>query len=150
MTPLEHASHILDTMLGYLGFAVKINQEDGPEGPTLQVQTEDGSLLIGRHGATMEDIQYLVNRVLQRHLPDAPRIRVDVDFYRTMKEDRMVQEAKTMAERVRLTGRPEALPAMNSYHRRIIHNLFVDDPEVQSISLDGNARFKRIQIKKRG
>jgi spoIIIJ-associated protein len=73
-----------------------------------------------------------------------------VDFYRTMKEDRMVQEAKTMAERVRLTGRPEALPAMNSYHRRIIHNLFVDDPEVQSISLDGNARFKRIQIKRRG
>lgn len=136
-------------MLGYLGFAVKIDQDDSPDGPTLQIHTEDSLMLIGRHGATMEDIQYLVNRVLQRHIPNAPRIRVDIDYYRSMREDQMVEQAKDLGERVRATGKPEILPPMNSYYRRIIHNVFVNDPQVQSVSLDGQARFKRIQLKRR-
>ena len=57
-TPLSHARSILDSMLGYLGFTVKIEESDGPEGPTLQILTEDGDRLIGRHGETLEDIQY--------------------------------------------------------------------------------------------
>ncbi len=149
MTAIEHASQILDTMLGYLGFNVRIDLVEDAEGPLLQVHTDEGSKLIGKHGSTMEDIQYLVNRVLQRHLHDAPRIRVDIDYYRAMKEEKMVNDARECGERVRLTGKSETLPPLNSYHRRLIHNLFVNDPELQSISLDGNARFKRIQIRKR-
>lgn len=149
MTPLDHASQILDSMLGYLGFVVKIDQDEGPEGLTLQIHTEDSKALIGRHGATLEDIQYLVNRVLQRHLPDAPRIRVDIDYYRSIREDQMVQQAKDVGERVRATGRSEILPPMNSYYRRIIHNVFANDPQLQSVSLDAQERFKRIQIKLR-
>jgi spoIIIJ-associated protein len=149
MTPLDHASQILDSLLGYLGFAVKIDQDDGPDGLTLQIHTEDSQMLIGRRGATMEDIQYLVNRVLQRHIPNPPRIRVDIDHFRSMREDQMVEEAKELGERVRATGKPEILPPMNSYYRRIIHNVFVNDPQVQSVSLDGQARFKRIQLKRR-
>ncbi len=149
MTPLDHASQILDTMLGYLGFAVKIDQDEGPEGLMLQVHTEDSKALVGKHGATLEDIQYLVNRVLQRHIPNAPRIRVDIDYYRSIREDQMVEQAKELGERVRATGRPEILPPMNSYYRRIIHNVFANDPQLQSVSLDAQARFKRIQIKVR-
>lgn len=150
MTPLDHASQILDSMLGYLGFTVKIDQDDGPEGPVLMIHSEDDSQrLIGKRGSTLEDIQYLVNRVLQRHIPNAPRIRVDIDHYRSMREDQMVEHAREQGERVRATGRPEVLPPMNSYYRRIIHNVFVNDPEVQSVSLDGQARFKRIQLKRR-
>ena len=149
MTPLDHASQILDTMLGYLGFAVKIDQDEGPEGLMLQVHTEDSKALIGRHGATLEDIQYLVNRVLQRHITNAPRIRVDIDYYRSIREDQMVEQAKELGERVRATGRPEILPPMNSYYRRIIHNVFANDPQLQSVSLDAQARFKRVQIRMR-
>ena len=150
MTPLDHASQILDSMLGYLGFAVKVDQDDGPDGPTLMIHSEnDSQRLIGKRGSTLEDIQYLVNRILMRHLPDSPRIRVDIDHYRSMREDQMVEHARELGERVRATGRSEILPPMNSYYRRIIHNVFVNDPEVQSISLDGQARFKRIQLKRR-
>ena len=78
MTPLDHSRHILDSMLGYLGFTVQIEEEDSPEGPTLQILTEDTEPLIGRRGEILDDMQYLVNRILRRHLPDAPRIRVDV------------------------------------------------------------------------
>jgi len=149
MTPLAHASQILDTMLGYLGFVVQIDQIDAPEGPTLQIHTDDSQQLIGRRGSTMEDIQYLVNRILQRHIQDAPRIRVDIEFYRSIHEDKLVDHAKELAERIRSTGKPEMLQPMNSYYRRMIHNVFVNDPDVMSISLDPNERFKRIQLKSR-
>ncbi|MBE7498368.1 MAG: single-stranded DNA-binding protein [Verrucomicrobiaceae bacterium] len=148
-TPLEHARHILDAMLGYLGFTAQIEEDDGPDGPTLQVLTQDSDALIGRRGEVLEDIQYLVNRVLQRHVKDAPRIRVDVEFYRSMREDKMIARAKELATRVRATGQPADLPPMNSYYRRIIHQVFVDDQEVVSVSAAGEARFKRITLKRR-
>lgn len=149
MTPLSHARQILDTMLGYLGFTVQIDEQEGPEGLTLQVHTEDAEMLVGRRGSTMEDIQYLVNRVLQRHIPDAPRVRVDIEFYRSMREDKLVEFAKELADRVRATGQPQVLDPMNSYYRRMIHNAFVNDPLIMSVSMDGDARFKRIMLKRR-
>lgn len=149
MTALEHARSILDSMLGYLGFVVQIEEEDGPDGPTLQIVTEDADALIGRRGQTMEDIQYLVNRILCVHLKDAPRIRVDVMYYRSMREDKILEQAKELAERVRVTGQSATLHPMNSYYRRIVHNAFADDPEIQSVSGDGHSRFKRITLKKR-
>lgn len=151
MTALNHARQILDTMLGYLGFTVQIDEVDGPEGLTLQLHTEDSKLLIGRRGATMEDIQYLVNRILQKHLPDAPRVRVDIEYFRSMKEDEMVEHAREMGERVRATGQSQMLDPMNSYYRRMVHNTFASDPEVMSVSVEGGSdRFKRILLKRRG
>lgn len=149
MTALEHARSILDSMLGYLGFVVQIEEEDGPDGPTLQIITEDADPLIGKRGQTMEDIQYLVNRILSRHIKDAPRIRVDVMYFRSMREDKILEQAKEMGERVRATGQPATLHPMNSYYRRIVHNAFADDPDVMSVSADGKSRFKRITLKRR-
>lgn len=148
-TPLEHARSILDSMLGYLGFTVQIKEDNGPEGPTLQVLTEDGDRLIGRRGETLEDIQYLVNRILLRHIADAPRIRVDVEYYRSMREDKLIEEAKQLADRVRATGHAMEMQPLNSYYRRIVHNLFASDPNVMSVSEQGQARFKRMTLKKR-
>jgi len=150
MNAIEHAHQILDTMLGYLGFTVQIeDDEDGPEGPTLQILTEDADALIGHRGEVLDDIQYLVNRILIRHLKDAPRIRVDVEYYRSMREDNLVQHVQHLALRVRTTGKPVSLNPMNSYYRRIVHNTFLNDPEVMSVSADGPSRFKRITLKKR-
>ncbi len=150
MTPLEHSRKILDTMLGYLGFVVSIEEDDGPEGPTLQILTEEPDALIGRRGEVLDDIQYLVNRILQRREPQAPRIRVDVEYFRTMREDSMLEKVKQQAERVRATGHPIALNPMNSYYRRLVHNLFVNDPDILSESARGEERFKRVTLKKRG
>ena len=150
MTALDQARQILENMLGYLGFFVTIEEDHNPEGPTLQILTEDSERLIGKRGEVLDDIQYLVNRLLMRRMPDAPRIRVDVEFYRSMREDKMLQRAQELAEGVRATGTPVALPPMNSYYRRLIHNAFVNDPVIASESDQGDGRFKRITLKKRG
>lgn len=149
MTALAQAHQILDTMLGYLGFVVQIEDDDGADGPTLQILTEQPDALIGRRGEVLDDIQYLVNRILQRREPNAPRIRVDVEYFRTMREDKMLEKVKEQAERVRVTGHPVVLNPMNSYYRRLVHNLFVNDPVIQSESAKGDERFKCITLRKR-
>jgi len=149
MTTLEQGHQILDTMLGYLGFVVQIEEDDGPEGPTLQILTEEPDALIGRRGEVLEDIQYLVNRILQRRDPKSSRVRVDCEYFRTMREDRLLQKVQEMAERVRATGQPSVLRPLNSYYRRLVHNLFVNDPVIASESEQGDQRYKAITLKKR-
>lgn len=139
----------LDTMLGYLGFVCEIKEFTTEQGLTLQVYTPEKERLIGRHGETLEDIQFLLNRLLQAKDKEAPRVQVDVEHYREMREDGLVQKARQMAELVRKTGRPFFLDPMNAYDRRIIHNAFKDDPEIMTWSPPDDTRMKRITLKRR-
>ena len=145
----QNAKEILDTMLGYLGFVCDIKEFDTPNGMVLQVYTPERERLIGRHGETLEDIQFLLNRLLQAQDKDAPRAHVDVEHYREMREDGLAQKVRQLAELVRKTGRPYHLDPMNAYDRRIVHNVFKDDPEIMTWSPPDEARLKRITLKKR-
>src|SRR6478735_2742773 len=95
----EDSRRILDTMLGHLGFYTTIEDEETAEGPGLQILTDDSRLLIGRHGDRLDDIQFLLNRLLIQRHADAPKIRVDVGHYRTQRETEMVEKIATLAER---------------------------------------------------
>lgn len=146
MEAIDVAKEALDTMLGYLGFVATIEAEASAEEVSLQVITEESKLLIGRHGERLDDIQYLVNRLVQAKLPDAPRVRVDIDHYRALQEDRLIEEAEHLAERVINSSEPAKLEPMNSYHRRIIHNHFKTHEQVKTWSPPDSARLKRITI----
>src|SRR5207253_2584499 len=64
--PTTNAKELLDTMLGYLGFVVQIEETTNEAGsPTLQIYTEEASRLIRRDGETLDAIQCLLNRLLQ-------------------------------------------------------------------------------------
>jgi spoIIIJ-associated protein len=140
---------ILDTMLGYLGFVCEIKEMEHEGHPVLQVYTPERERLIGRHGDTLNEIQFLLNRLLQIADKDATRVQVDVEHYREMREDNLIARTRQIAEMVRKTGRPFHLEPMNSYDRRIIHNAFKDDPEVMTWSPDDDSRVKRITLKRR-
>ena len=145
-TPQE----LLDTMLGHLGYAFDIQETTGPDGvTTLQVYTAESERLIGRGGETLDDLQFLLNRLLQAKDRQAPRVIVDVEHYRTMQEDSFLREIRALAEQVRATGRPVQLEPMNSYDRRLVHNAFKDDPQVTTFSPQDDARLKRITLVRR-
>ncbi len=146
MNHVTLAKEILDTLLGYLGFVVTIEIDTSRSEPCLQVFTAEGDLLIGDGGDRIDDIQYLVNRLLQARDESAPRIRIDVNHYRSITEDKLIEEAERVAKRVVNTGRPAKLPPMNSYHRRIVHNHFVSHDKVKTWSPSDDARFKQITI----
>ena len=144
-TPKE----ILDTMLGCLGFVCEIKETAAENGLTLQVYTSEKESLIGHNGQTLDDLQYLLNRVLQAQDAASPRVQVDVEHYRDMRNDLLVARVRKFAESVRETGMPFHLEPMNSYDRRLIHNAFKDDPYVTTWSPSDDARMKRITLKKR-
>jgi len=146
MTPKE----LLDTMLGYLGFVVQIEETTNEGGNLkLQIYTEESRRLIGRDGETLDAIQFLLNRLLQAKDKDAEKVIVDCEHYRSMREDRIVQRVRELADRVRITGRSLQLEPMNSYERRLVHNAFKDDPDVATWSPSDSARIKQITLVKR-
>ena len=146
MTPKE----LLDTILGYLGFVVQIDETQAEGGnPTLQIYMEESHTLIGRDGETLEALQFLLNRLIQSKDKDAPKVIVDCEHYRSMREDRIVQRVRELAERVRISGRSLQLEPMNSYERRLVHNAFKDDPDVATWSPSDSARIKQITLLKR-
>jgi len=139
----------LDNMLGLLGFVCDIRESEDEFGVHLQVYTGDKDRLLGHNGELLEDIQLLLNRVLTAKEKNAPKVQVDIEHYRTMKEDALVQRVRQVADVVRQTNRSYQLEPMNAYERRIVHNAFKDDPEVVSWSPPDDARVKRITLKRR-
>ena len=151
--PVDHiavAKEILDTLLGYLGFVVTIEVDTTRSEACLHVFTAEGEYLIGEDGDRIDDIQYLVNRLLQARDESAPRIRVDVNHHRSMNEDQLIEEAERVAKRVINTGQPAKLHPLNSYHRRIVHNHFLQHDKVKTWSPSDDARFKQITISLKG
>lgn len=140
------AKEILDTMLGFLGFAFTIEIDTSRDEPCLHIFTAEGEFLIGNDGDRIDDIQYLLNRLLQTRDASAPRVRVDVNHHRSMDEDQLLEEADRVAKRVINTGQSTKLHPLNSYHRRIVHNHFADHPQVKTWSPSDDARYKQITI----
>ena len=134
-------------MIENLGFEASITSNEEGGVPTLEISTEESSLLIGRRGERLEDLQYLVNRILQKKVEDPPKIKLDCDGYRAQQEERLAGLAQKLAAKVKETGRPEHMKPLNSYDRRIVHNALVDDPEVETTSPSGPSRMKKITIR---
>src|SRR5438270_12934700 len=118
MTPKE----LLDTILGYLGFVVEIEESQNEAGNlVLQIYSEESRRLIGRDGETLEALQFLLNRLLQTKDKDAQEVVVDCEMYRSIREDRIVQRVRELGEGVRASGPTSQLGPMNSSERRIVH-----------------------------
>ncbi len=141
---------LLDTLLGYLGFVVDIEEVEQEDGLLLQVHTPEADRLIGKRGETLDHLQYLLNRILHEHDRKAPKVHVDIGHYRQIKKDTLIAKVKKVAENVLASGQPVQLEPMNSYERRIVHQAFKDDPDVETVSPEDDARVKRITIRSRG
>ena len=144
-TPVE----VLDTILGYLGFVVEIQEQERDGHQILQILTHEPERLIGRNDVVMDDLQYLVNRVLAAANPPGPRVVVDVEHHRAMRDDTLVEKVRHLAQAVRSTGRPIQTEPLNSYDRRIVHHAFKDDPQIATWSPQDDARMKRITLRLR-
>ena len=115
----------------------------------MQIFTHDAELLIGRRGQTLDDLQFLVNRLLQAKDAKAPRVIVDVEHHRQMRDDALISSVRKLADAVRGSGRPLQTDPLNSYDRYIVHNAFKEDPDIATWSPNDDARLKRITLRRR-
>jgi spoIIIJ-associated protein len=141
---------ILDTILGHLGFFVEIEELELEGHLILQIRTHDPASLIGRREERLESLQFLVNRILLARNQDAPRVIVDVEHHRDMRDDAFLHRIQQLAEAVRTHGRSIETEPLNSYDRRLVHNTYRDDPDLLTESQQLEAKLKRITIKRKG
>ena len=145
----ELAQKSLETLLEKLGFSGNIVQEFTPEGVCFQIMdSPDAQYITGEEGDRLDDLQYLVNRLVQKKIPEAVRVRVDCDHFRARNEKRLVDKAVSMARRVLETGKPMKMSPLNAYHRRLVHNALMEIEGVRTESPNTDERFKRITILK--
>jgi spoIIIJ-associated protein len=144
--PAPEARDTLELMLGHLGLVFEVEESDQGGRTVLNIRTRDPARIVGRDGETLEDLQYLLNRILNRHDEGAAGVIVDVEGQRTREKLDFIGRVRLHADEVRHSGRPYRLPAMNSYDRRLVHQAFADDPEVTTESEEGSARLKQVTL----
>lgn len=109
--------------------------------PTLNIVAADSGVLIGRRGESLDALQLLVNAMVSHRVHARVRISVDVEHYRSRREQNLQSLALRVAERVREVRQPLALEAMPAYERRIVHMALQDNPDVETASIgEGEAR----------
>ena len=107
--------------------------------------TDDSGLLIGRDGQTLNAVQYLLNRMVGRRWPDAPRVQVDTGDYRQRQDDKLRSIAHSLAQRASSSGKVQSTKPLSSYHRRIIHLALQNHRSVTTKS-KGDGPLKRVLI----
>lgn len=140
------ATEAATSLLTPLGFEFSLTTEPYEDGISLLIDSADARFLIGDEGDRLDDLQYMVNRLVQAKWEDAPRVRVDCDSYRARAEAKLLRRARSRAERVLKTGKPLLMEKLNAYQRRLVHNELATIPGIITSSEETDSRFKRITI----
>lgn len=95
---------------------------------------EELSLLIGRHGQTLDAIQELTRMIVGRRLDQRIRVIVDVDGYRQHREDQLSVRGRDLAEQVKTEGGEIEMEPMSPFERKIVHDAVAEVDGVESVS----------------
>lgn len=141
----EKGKAFLEDMFLKMGLSVMIEKMMTADKITFQVHGEDLGILIGKHGQTLDAIQYLTNLVAHKEVSGHCHIVVDVENYRSRREDTLVNLAKRLAVKVKKTRQKVSLEPMNAFERKIIHSALHGDRHIVTESM-GEEPFRHIVI----
>jgi len=146
---LTEARQVLERILKEMGIDCTIEAFDRRETFYLNIISEREGLLIGRRGETIDALQYLVNRIVNKHPKEQVNVILDIENYRDRREEKLRRLAQRLASQVKMTGEPLTVPPMNAHDRRIIHITLQDDQDVKTMST-GNGSYRKVVISLRG
>ncbi len=160
-TEMDYALEFANTLLANMQLEAKAVSVECPEGeevisteeanvyPMINIVGDDTGILIGHHGETLDAIQYLVNLSSMRRSKqsdgDYIRIVVDIENYRSKREETLRALARRMAARAVKYKKNVFLEPMNAYERRIIHSELQNVENVSTHSV-GSDRDRKIII----
>jgi len=142
------ARALLEEILGHIGVscAIAVREGDEPGSMVLAVSGEGSGLVIGRHGQTLDALEYMVNRLIGRDGESGGgRIIVDVESYRDRRRETLEQMAKRLAEKAKATGKVVSLSPMSPRDRRIVHLALQEDPAVTTRS-HGDGQYRKVLL----
>src|SRR5438105_365083 len=113
---------ILQQILEAIGVASRVELREDDESLVATVAGRELGLVIGKHGQTIDAIQYLVNAIVWRaHGDERKPVVVDAAGYRARREEALGTLAVRSAERAKTSGRPVELDPMTAVERKVVH-----------------------------
>jgi len=145
----EKAQAILEKIVNFViedGEVQPINNEEA-DTIILGIKTSNPGVLIGRHGHTLDALQYIVNIIANKEIEESERkkVIVDIEGYKERREEIVSKYAREKAEIVKKTGKKIALCYMNAVERRIVH-LVLQGETLLSTYSEGTEPFRRVVI----
>jgi spoIIIJ-associated protein len=147
-TLTKQITEFVQNVVSAMGVQLTTTIEESPEGTRINLEGEDGGILIRRGGEGLQALQHVVATAFRRQLGDDNRIVVDCNGFRKDKDAEIKQMARFMAEKARSSGMPQEMGPLNPYERRIVHIAIAEDPTVSSESI-GDAFMKTVIISAR-
>ncbi len=146
----EELDNIADTAIAALQDILKyfnvgevtIDEYEGDDGELiLDITGEDLAVLIGRHGRTLDALQFLVSAITVRAIGFRYPVVIDVEGYKSRQRDKIESIARSSANRAASQHRSVKMRPMTPYERRIVHIALRDDDRVDTASEgEGSAR----------
>ena len=109
------------------------------------VKGGNSAILIGKRGQTLEAIQYILEKIVNKSRKERVRIQVDVEGYLEKRRISLEGLATRLAEKVKRTGKPATIGQMNSHDRRIVHIALKSDSKVRTQSM-GEGVLRKLVI----
>ena len=126
---------VVERIAHEIGVQCTVEIEESEEEIRVVCDGHDLGMLIGRHGQTIDAIQYLANAIVFRGRYDERKpVTVDAAGYRDRRQVTLDALALRMAEQASATGQRVELEPMTAIERRLVHELLKDDPEVETSS----------------
>ena len=147
-TLTKQIADFVHSVVNAMGVALAVTIEESPEGTRINLEGEDGGVLIRRGGEGLQALQHVVATAFRRQLGDDTRVVVDCNGFRRDKDAEIKQMARFMAEKARSSGIAQEMGPLNPYERRIVHIAIAEDPTVSSESI-GDAFMKTVIISAR-
>ncbi len=139
------AGLFLREMLVNMGVPAQVEIFRKKDYTTLNINGKDLGILIGKHGQTLDAIQYLVNLAVNKSRVEKERIIIDVEGYRRRREEALRRLAVKLADKVKREGRKQVLEPMSPQERRIIHSTLQGYKEVFTYS-EGEDPYRHVII----
>ncbi|WP_028318699.1 protein jag [Desulfobulbus elongatus] len=139
----------LDRLLTLMGLpsAVRVMFEDNTVHCTITGPHE--AHIVGPEGRTLDSLQYLLRKMVARHLPDRIMLSLNAGDFRERRAEELKMRAVELAAQVKADGKTQAIPALNPSERRVVHMVLQEDKGVRSRSV-GEGLFKKVLIYKPG
>ncbi len=136
---------ILQRIVDTITSDATVTLEQDPERITFNVHGGNSALLIGRHGQTLDAMQSLVEKIINRSNAERIWVQVDVEGYLENRKNNLIRHAERMAQKCKNIHRPVTVGNMNAHDRRIVHLALRGDNRVRTHS-SGDGYLRKLVI----
>lgn len=137
----QRARKFLEDVFAAMKIEVELQRSETEEGILFQIEGESLGILIGKHGQTLDALQYLTNLAANRGVAgERLHVQLDIEGYRARREETLTRLAGHLAEKACRIGQEIHLEPMNRHERKIIHMALQDSRKVSTYSAGDEPR----------